>query len=390
MYTLILYICFDISLPNQMYLRPSSVKGEGTKHKVVKMNKSKMIVSYQPIEWKGDMVKLLDQTLLPAEEVYLEITEYHEIMTAIKELKIRGAPAIGVAGAYGMVLGAMQILAKSKATFLSELHDVAIAISGTRPTARNLFWAIERMELAAVKCKNVEEIKTILLKEAKKIHNEEADATIELSKNGQELIKDGYTILTHCNTGPLATTGYGTALGIIIYAHMQGKKVQVYADETRPLLQGARLTTWELRKIGIPVTLITDSMAGYFMKKGKIDCVIVGADRIAANGDTANKIGTYSVAVLAKENRVPFYVAAPTSTFDWSLSTGARIPIEQRNQAEVTHIKGIAIAPRYVNAANPAFDVTPNKYITAIITEKGIIRNPITNRKISDKQLKLM
>jgi methylthioribose-1-phosphate isomerase len=349
-----------------------------------------MIVSYQPIEWKGDMVKLLDQTLLPAEEVYLEITEYHEIMTAIKELKIRGAPAIGVAGAYGMVLGAMQILAKSKATFLSELHDVAIAISGTRPTARNLFWAIERMELAAVKGKNVEEIKTILLKEAKKIHNEEADATIELSKNGQELIKDGYTILTHCNTGPLATTGYGTALGIIIYAHMQGKKVQVYADETRPLLQGARLTTWELRKIGIPVTLITDSMAGYFMKKGKIDCVIVGADRIAANGDTANKIGTYSVAVLAKENRVPFYVAAPTSTFDLSLSTGARIPIEQRNQAEVTHIKGIAIAPRYVNAANPAFDVTPNKYITAIITEKGIIRKPITNRKISDKQLKLM
>ncbi len=354
------------------------------------MNKSKMIVSYQPIEWKGDMVKLLDQTLLPAEEVYLEITDFHEIMTAIKELKIRGAPAIGVAGAYGMVLGAMQIMAKSKAAFVSELHDVAIAISGTRPTARNLFWAIERMELAAAKGKNVEEIKTILLKEAKKIHNEEADATIALSKNGNELIKDGMTILTHCNTGPLATTGYGTALGIIIYAHLQGKKIQVYADETRPLLQGARLTTWELRKIGIPVTLITDSMAGYFMKKGKIDCVIVGADRIAANGDTANKIGTYSVAVLAKENRVPFYVAAPTSTFDLSLSTGARIPIEQRNQAEVTHIKGIAIAPRYVNAANPAFDVTPNKYITAIITEKGIIRKPITNRKISDKQLKLM
>jgi methylthioribose-1-phosphate isomerase len=289
-----------------------------------------------------------------------------------------------------MVLGAMQIMAKSKAAFVSELHDVAIAISGTRPTARNLFWAIERMELAAAKGKNVEEIKTILLKEAKKIHNEEADATIALSKNGNELIKDGMTILTHCNTGPLATTGYGTAVGIIIYAHMQGKKIQVYADETRPLLQGARLTTWELRKIGIPVTLITDSMAGYFMKKGKIDCVIVGADRIAANGDTANKIGTYSVAVLAKENRIPFYVAAPTSTFDLSLSTGARIPIEQRNPAEVTHIKGIAIAPRYVGAANPAFDVTPNKYITAIITEKGIIRKPITNRKISDKQLKLM
>ena len=195
-----------------------------------------------------------------------------------------------------------RLLARSKTAFLSELHEIAIAISGTRPTARNLFWAIERMENVAAKGKNVEEIKTALLKEAKKIHNEEADATFELSKNGSELIKDGATILTHCNTGPLATTGYGTALGIIIYAHMQGKKVQVYADETRPLLQGARLTTWELRKIGIPVTLITDSMAGYFMNKGKIDCVIVGADRIAANGDTANKIGTYSLAVLAKEN----------------------------------------------------------------------------------------
>jgi len=376
LYTLILYICFDISLPNQMYLRPSSVKGEGTKHKVVKMNKSKMIVSYQPIEWKGDMVKLLDQTLLPAEEVYLEITEYHEIMTAIKELKIRGAPAIGVAGAYGMVLGAMQILAKSKATFLSELHDVAIAISGTRPTARNLFWAIERMELAAVKGKNVEEIKTILLKEAKKIHNEEADATIELSKNGQELIKDGYTILTHCNTGPLATTGYGTALGIIIYAHMQGKKVQVYADETRPLLQGARLTTWELRKIGIPVILITDSMAGYFMKKGKIDCVIVGADRIAANGDTANKIGTYSVAVLARENGVPFFVAAPVSTLDLTLASGDQIPIEQRAAAEVTHVFGHRVAPEGTVVENPAFDVTPSRYVTAIITENGVARAP--------------
>jgi len=354
------------------------------------MNKIKSIVNYQPIEWEEDKVKLLDQTLLPGEELYLEISDYHEIMTAIKELKIRGAPAIGVAGAYGMVLGARQITAGKKVNFLSELHQVANAISGTRPTARNLFWAIDRMEDVAAKGKNIEEIKTTLLKEAKKIHNEEAQATFELSKNGNELIKEGARILTHCNTGPLATTGYGTALGIIIYAHMQGKKVQVYADETRPLLQGARLTTWELRKIGIPVTLITDSMAGYFMNKGKIDYVIVGADRIAANGDTANKIGTYSVAVLAKENKVPFYVAAPMSTFDLSLSSGRRIPIEQRNPSEVTHIKGIAIAPRYVSAANPAFDVTPSKYITAIVTEKGIIRKPITNRKISDNQLKLM
>jgi methylthioribose-1-phosphate isomerase len=354
------------------------------------MNKGKMVVSYQPVEWKGDMVLLLDQTRLPAEEVYLEITDYREIMAAIKELKVRGAPAIGVAGAYGLVLGARQIIAKNRPSFLAQLHEVANLITGTRPTARNLSWAIEKMELAAAKAKNVEEIKILLLKEAKKIHNEEADATLDLSKYGAALIKDGSTILTHCNTGPLATTGYGTALGIVIYAHMQGKKVQVFADETRPLLQGARLTTWELRKIGIPVTLITDSMAGYFMKKGKIDCVIVGADRIAANGDTANKIGTYSVAVLAKENGVPFYVAAPTSTFDLSLSSGNRIPIEQRNPAEVTHIKGIAIAPRYVNASNPAFDVTPNRYITAIITEKGIIRKPFKNRKISNNQLKLI
>jgi len=354
------------------------------------MKKNKSIVNYQPIEWKGDMVKLLDQTLLPGEEIYLEISDYHEIMVAIKELKIRGAPAIGVAGAYGMVLGARQIIVTNKAKFLTKLHQVAIAISSTRPTARNLSWAIDRMEIVANKGKNVEEIKTALLKEAKKIHNEEAEATFELSKRGSELIKDGARILTHCNTGPLATTGYGTALGIIIYAHMQGKKIQVYADETRPLLQGARLTTWELRKIGIPVTLITDSMAGYFMNKGKIDCVIVGADRIASNGDAANKIGTYSLAVLAKENKIPFYVAAPTSTFDLSLSSGRRIPIEQRNPSEVTHIKGIAIAPRYVGAANPAFDVTPSKYITAIIAEKGIIRKPFGNRKISDNQLKLI
>jgi methylthioribose-1-phosphate isomerase len=354
------------------------------------MNKIKSIVNYQPVEWKGDMVRLLDQTLLPGEEVYLEITDYREIMTAIKELKIRGAPAIGVAGAYGMVLGANRIETRNKTAFLSDLHQIAIAINGTRPTARNLFWAINRMEMVADKGKNVEEINTALLKEAKKIHNEEAEATFEISKHGSELIKDGARILTHCNTGPLATTGYGTALGIIIYAHMQGKKVQVYADETRPLLQGARLTTWELRKIGIPVTLITDSMAGYFMHKGKIDCVIVGADRIAANGDTANKIGTYSLAVLAKENKVPFYVAAPMSTFDLSLSSGRRIPIEQRNPSEVTHIKGISIAPRYVSAANPAFDVTPSKYITAIVTEKGIIRKPFTNHKISDNQLKLI
>jgi methylthioribose-1-phosphate isomerase len=232
------------------------------------------------------------------------------------------------------------------------------------------------MEKAAETGKTVAEIKAKLVKEAIKINEEEEEATIKLSQLGAGLIKDGFTILTHCNAGPLATTGYGTALGVIIRAHEQGKKIKVFADETRPLLQGARLTVWELQKAGIPVTLITDSMAGYFISRGKIDCVIVGADRITANGDTANKIGTYSVAVLAKENGVPFYVAAPTTTIDPSLKTGAEIPIEQRKSEEVTHIRGVAIAPEGTQVQNPAFDVTPHKYIAAIITERGIIHKP--------------
>ncbi|MDD5288017.1 MAG: S-methyl-5-thioribose-1-phosphate isomerase [Dehalococcoidales bacterium] len=340
------------------------------------MNRKKLTINYQPIEWLGDKVRILDQTRLPSEEVYLETSDYKEIASAIRELKVRGAPLIGVAGAYGLALGGLQIYARSSAELLHKLHDVALVLIGTRPTARNLFWAIERMERAAKEGKSIPGILDILVKEAIKIHTEEADATLKLSQFGAELIKDGATILTHCNTGPLATTGYGTALGIIIYAHQQGKKVKVFADETRPLLQGARLTTWELKKAGIPVTLITDSMAGYFMKQGKIDCAIVGADRIAANGDTANKIGTYSVAVLAKENGIPFYVAAPTSTIDLSLTDGNQIPIEKRGSDEITRIRGVQIAPDGVATANPTFDVTPNEYITAIITEKGIIRKP--------------
>ncbi|HEX9896293.1 MAG TPA: S-methyl-5-thioribose-1-phosphate isomerase [Dehalococcoidales bacterium] len=330
----------------------------------------------QPIEWKENKVRLLDQTRLPAEEVYLDITDYRDIVTAIKELKVRGAPAIGIAGAYGLALGGLQIYARSRVELLRKLHDVALMITRTRPTARNLSWAIERMERAAKEGKSIPGITTILVKEAVKIHSEEAEATVKLSQFGLELIKDGMTILTHCNTGPLAAPGYGTALGIIIYAHQQGKKVRVFVDETRPLLQGARLTTWELKKAGIPVTLITDSMAGSFMKQGEIDCVIVGADRIAANGDTANKIGTYTLAVLAKEHGIPFYVAAPTSTIDSSLESGDDIPIEQRHKEEITHIKGVQIAPDGIDVANPAFDITPATYITAIITEKGIIRKP--------------
>ncbi len=328
------------------------------------------------IEWLGNRVKILDQTRLPREEAYLELDCYQDIASAIVELKIRGAPAIGICGAYAIALGALEIKSGSKDDFLEKLRIVIQTIATTRPTARNLFQAIERMEQVAEVGKDVEQIKTALVQEAIKIHNEEIEATRKLSQLGAELIKDGITILTHCNTGPLATTGYGTALGVIMQAKEQGKKTRVFATETRPLLQGARLTTWELKKANIPVTLITDSMAGYFISRGEIDCVIVGADRIAANGDTANKIGTYTLAVLAKENGVPFYVAAPTTTIDPSLTSGEEIPIEQRHQEEVTHIQGVSIAPEGVEAANPAFDVTPHRYITAIITERGIIREP--------------
>ncbi len=330
----------------------------------------------QPFEWRDNTLVLLDQTRLPAAEVYLTLTDYKQVATAIKTLQVRGAPAIGVAGGYGVALGALQMKAKTRPAFLAHLHEVCLTLAGTRPTARNLFWAIERVEKAAHAPENIEEIRKAVIDEAVAIHAEEVEATRLLSRHGARLIKKGMTILTHCNTGPLAAPGWGTALGVIIYAHCQGKKVHVYADETRPLLQGARLTTWELMKAGVLVTLITDSMAGSFLGRGKIDCVIVGADTIAANGDTANKIGTYGVAVLAKENGVPFYVAAPTSTIDMRLKSGDDIIIEQRRPEEVTHFGGVATAPEGVSVANPAFDVTPARYITAFVTEKGIMRKP--------------
>jgi len=333
-------------------------------------------ISYQPVEWLGDRVRLLDQTLLPGGEVYLETSDYREIAAAIKELKVRGAPAIGVAGAYGMALGGLAVQGGSLDEFRKEMRQVSDTLRGTRPTARNLFHALDRMDAVVNSGKDIAGIRTALVDEAVKIHNEEAGATEQLSKAGADLIEDGFTVLTHCNTGPLATTGYGTALGVIIYAHEQGKKVKVFAGETRPLLQGARLTCWELQKAGIPVTLITDNMAGHFMSRTKVDCVIVGADRIAANGDTANKIGTYSLAVLAKENGVPFYVAAPTTTIDVTLASGEEIPIEQRSPDEVTSFHGVRTAPEGCDAASPAFDVTPHRYISAIITERGILRGP--------------
>ena len=335
------------------------------------------IYPMKAIEWLGDRVKILDQTKLPIKEAYLELSRHQDIASAILELKIRGAPAIGVAVGYGLALGALKIKTGTPGDFRRELKAVSRALAATRPTARNLFRALERMEKAAEKGEDVKRIKQALINEAIAIHSEEAEATLKLSKLGADLLKDGSTVLTHCNTGPLATAGYGTALGIIRQAFERGKKLKVIATETRPLLQGARITAWELKKLKIPFTLITDSMAGYFMSRGEVDCVIVGADRIALNGDTANKIGTYTLAVLAKEHAIPFYVAAPLTTIDPALKSGDKIPIEQRSPEEVTHIQGVAIAPAGIEAANPTFDVTPHKYITAIITEGGIIRQPL-------------
>lgn len=333
-------------------------------------------LSNLPIEWLGDRVRMIDQTRLPLEEIYLDFEDYRGVISAIKDMRIRGAPAIGIAGAYTIALGALTIKTSERDAFLDELNHIVEAVAATRPTARNLFFALERMRRAAAAGQDVPDIKQALIREAVEIHTDEADATRKLSRLGAGLLQDGWTVLTHCNTGPLATSGEGTALGVIIAAHRQGKKIKVLVDETRPLLQGARLTAWELQKAGVPGTLITDSMAGYFIKLGKVDGVITGADRIAANGDTANKIGTYTLAVLAHIHRVPFYVAAPTTTTDLSLKNGRAIPIEERHPEEVTHIRGVAVAPAGTVAANPAFDITPNRYVSAIVTERGIIRRP--------------
>jgi methylthioribose-1-phosphate isomerase len=333
---------------------------------------------YQPVMWLGDRLRIIDQTRLPREEVYLELKDYRGVAAAIRELKIRGAPAIGIAGAYAVALGAREIEDISRPAFLKRLDEIIKYIATTRPTARNLVAALERLTKVAAVPKTTARIRKVLTAEAVKIHRDETEATLRISRSGAKLIKDGWTILTHCNTGPLATSGYGTALGAIIAAYRRGKNIKVIATETRPLLQGVRLTAWELTKAGVPVIVITDSMAGYFMKLGKVDCVITGADRIAANGDTANKIGTYTLAVLARENHIPFYIAAPVSTVDISLRSGDEIPIEERRPAEVTCIQGISVAPEGVAAANPAFDITPHRYITAIVTDKGIAKKPYT------------
>lgn len=328
-----------------------------------------------PVDWKGDAVVLLNQRKLPAEEIYLTCREWSEVSDAIRDMIVRGAPAIGVTAAMGVALGALHVETDDPQEFRRRFEKICDAMAASRPTAVNLFWAIDRMRglVESNGGKPVAELKLLLKTQALHMAKEDIEACKTIGRFGAALVPDGAACLTHCNAGALATAGYGTALGVFRAAAEAGKRIRVFADETRPYLQGARLTAWELLKENIPVTVITDNMAGYFLKKGEISLVVVGADRIAANGDTANKIGTYSVAVLAKENNVPFYVAAPISTIDLSLQTGDEIPIEERHSREVTHLAGLPIAPGGVKVRNPAFDVTPARYITAIITEKGIV-----------------
>jgi len=328
------------------------------------------------IQWEKDKVIMIDQRKLPDEEVYVKCTDFNQVAEAIENMVIRGAPAIGVAAAFGVAIGVMNI--DEKTNLDEEFNRIYQRLEKTRPTARNLFWALERMKETFLKNRNLSlsELKEILVQKALSIEDDDIKINKRIGFLGKELIKDGQSVLTHCNAGALATAGYGTALGVIRAAFHDGKDITVYADETRPLLQGARLTCWELDKDNIPVILITDNMAGYFMQKGTISLVITGADRIARNGDTANKIGTYSLAVLAKEHGLPFYIAAPLNTVDFDLLNGSEIPIEERNPSEVRNIRGCLISLPHIEVRNPAFDVTPAKLISAIITEKGIARPP--------------
>ena len=350
-------------------------------------------MSIRTIFWESDAVVMIDQKALPLEERYLTCKRYEDVITAIKDLTVRGAPAIGVAAAMGIALGTLQISTTSAENLKTEFYRICDCFSQTRPTARNLFWAIERMKRCFEKALasdmavhspaqedqgafSHEKIRQILIAEAIRIGEEDIAINRRMGLNGRSLIKDGDHILTHCNAGALATAGYGTALGVIRAACEEGKNIHVFVDETRPVLQGARLTAWELMKEGIPATLIADNMAGFLMQQGKVNLVITGADRIAANGDTANKIGTYALAVLAKENHIPFYIAAPLSTIDLSIKTGDDIPIEERDSEEVTLFRGVRTAPMGIQVYNPAFDITPNRYITAIITEVRVVRPP--------------
>jgi methylthioribose-1-phosphate isomerase len=330
------------------------------------------------IAWRNRSLIMIDQRKLPAQEVYVRCRTYIQVAQAIEKMVIRGAPAIGIAAAYGLVLGLMALRADAGRSSERDFEKIYRRLERTRPTARNLFWVLERMRAAYERNRGLglRAVQKALLAEAQAVEREDAETNCLIGVHGRDVIAEGAGVLTHCNAGALATAAYGTALGVIRAAVAQGKKIRVFADETRPFLQGARLTVWELAKDGIPVVLITDGMAGWLMRKGEITAVVVGADRIARNGDTANKIGTYTVAVLAKENGVPFYVAAPTSTIDATLEDGSGIPIEERKADEVREVAGRLLTLADVEVRNPAFDVTPAKYITGIITERGLFRAP--------------
>ena len=330
----------------------------------------------RPIQWDDGILKLLDQTRLPAEQVIVELDDYRGAVAAIRDMQVRGAPAIGVTAAYAVVMAASQLGGGDRETFLSGLQVAGEEINAARPTAVNLQWAVRRMLRVAKAEPNLVGMNERLLAEARIIQEEDEEINRRMGDFGKELMPEGGAVLTHCNTGALATSAFGTALGVIRAGWESGRRFKVFNTETRPFLQGARLTAWEFQQLGIPATLIVDSAAGLLMQRGDISCVITGADRIAANGDTANKIGTYSLAVLAKENGIPFYVAAPTSTVDLSLASGDEIEIEERAGAEVTHFQGAPTAPVGVEAMNPAFDVTPHRYVTAIVTENAVVRPP--------------
>ena len=330
----------------------------------------------RPIEWANGTLRLLDQTRLPSEEVIVEAHGYLEAVNAIKTMQVRGAPAIGVTAAYAVAMAARDLSFSERTTFLQRLTEAGTVIKAARPTAVNLMWAVDRMLAIAESETDTAKIKDRLVEEAVSIEKQDEDINRRMGSHGIELMPDGGSVLTHCNAGALATAAFGTAVGVIRAGWEDGKRFKVFNTETRPFLQGARLTAWEFKKLGIPSTLVVDSAAGMLMRRGEIGCVITGADRIAANGDTANKIGTYTLAVLAKENGIPFYVAAPISTVDMSLSNGDEIEIEKRASSEVTEFRGIPVAPEGVIALNPAFDVTPARYVNAIITETGVVRPP--------------
>jgi methylthioribose-1-phosphate isomerase len=328
------------------------------------------------LAWQDDRLRLLDQTRLPLEETYLDIDDYRDVAEAIRSMRVRGAPALGCAAAYGMALAAMELREAPRLEFQTGMHRAATELIATRPTAVNIAWAVARVRKAIEGIEEPRAAAERLVREAIAIQDEDLRNNREMGRLGAQLLPDSCTVLTHCNAGALATSGFGTALGVIRAAVEAGKDVRVYADETRPLLQGARLTSWELNRDGIPTTLIADTMAGYFMRQGAIDCVVVGADRIAANGDVANKIGTYQVAILANAHGIPFYVAAPLSTVDLSTPSGDGIQIEERDGSEVRGFGGTQTAPSEVVVRNPAFDVTPSRYISAIVTERGVVRSP--------------